>query len=157
FATKSTSLGQRLFAPENTARDVRAMSASYTGNTNPPSATNPVIPLPAITVAPGVGLPGLTGYGKANDRQHGAGCACNECKPVSSQQPPAQTPTANPPANAPFQPATNVATGLTGAVPPQGNFAVGAQGAPAEKTNIIAGRFDKAHAPAGRFTSKRFG
>ena len=70
LATKSTSLGQRLFAPENTARDVRVQSAAAQ--------------LPPIAVAPGVGLPGLTGYGtpEAAGCEHvGAGAPCRDsCK-----------------------------------------------------------------------------
>ena len=70
FATKGTAMGQRLFAPENTARDVRVQSA----------ATQ----LPPIPVASGVGLQGLTGYGKpeaAGCEHVGAGApCCDSCK-----------------------------------------------------------------------------
>ncbi|HXB28139.1 MAG TPA: hypothetical protein VNV25_25640 [Gemmatimonadaceae bacterium] len=86
LATKSTSLGQRLFAPENTARDVRTMSA----------ATK----LPPITVAPGVGLPGLTGYGSPppDPKRHtgAAGCGCSACEAQRKQANPNQPGTHQP-------------------------------------------------------------
>jgi hypothetical protein len=118
LATKNTSLGQRLFAPENTARDVRAMSAAAL--------------LPPIAVAPGTGLPGLTGYGAAPQSQRhtgAAGCGCGDCEakrklanpnqpgthqPITGTTPmPAQPGAVQPPGGNPLNPNT-VVTGLPG-------------------------------------------
>jgi hypothetical protein len=155
LATKNTSLGQRLFAPENTARDVRTMSAAAQ--------------LPAIAVAPGTGLPGLTGYGKPNDpnRHTGAaGCGCGDCEakrklanpaqpgtnqPIAGTTPmPAQPGAVQPPGGNPLNPNT-VVTGLPGnGVTAPG--AAGAAGAPGTVTPI--NKFQ----PKNRFDGKsRFG
>jgi hypothetical protein len=131
FATKNTSLGQRLFAPENTARDVRTLSAAQQ--------------LPAIAVAPGTGLPGLTGYGAAPQSQRhtgAAGCGCGDCeakrKLANPNQPGTQQPitgtTPMPANNNPLQPQTPPggsvplpgglpATGLTNTSAPTGVIA----------------------------------
>ena len=81
LALKSTLIGQRMFAAENTARDVRASP--------PPRSCR------AISVAPGLGMPGLTGYGKPAVGAAGCGCGtCDKCKdgkvvtpPPAGQQP----------------------------------------------------------------------
>jgi hypothetical protein len=76
LATKNTLIGQRMFAPENTARDVRVQSAAAQ--------------LPAITVAPGLGMQGLVGYGRAQGCSHvGAGQACcADCEKYANKTPP---------------------------------------------------------------------
>ena len=156
FATKSTSLGQRLFAPENTARDVRAMSAAAL--------------LPPIAVAPGTGLPGLTGYGAAPQSQRhtgAAGCGCGDCEakrklanpnqpgthqPITGTTPmPAQPGAVQPPGGNPLNPNT-VVTGLPGnGVTAPG--AVGAAGAAGAQVTPI-NKFQ----PKNRFDGKsRFG
>lgn len=143
FATKNTSLGQRLFAPENTSRDVRAMSATTQ--------------LPAIAVAPGVGMPGLTGYGSPPDdpKRHtgAAGCGCGDCeakrKTAAGNQPGTKQPITGP---TPMPP--TVASTVTGL--PQNSAAApgaaGAAGAPGTVTPI------NKFAPRNRFDSRsRFG
>ena len=143
FATKNTSLGQRLFAPENTSRDVRAMSATTQ--------------LPAIAVAPGVGMPGLTGYGSPPDdpKRHtgAAGCGCGDCeakrKTAAGNQPGTKQPITGP---TPMPP--TVASTVTGL--PQNSVtapgAAGAAGAPGTVTPI------NKFAPKNRFDSRsRFG
>ncbi|MDE2022190.1 MAG: hypothetical protein KGI71_04770 [Patescibacteria group bacterium] len=83
LATKSTKVGNRLFAPENTSRDVRAAASQGGG-------------LPVIAVTPGLGLPGLqsptagaAGYGKANEPacpHVGAGAPCCEACAASGKK-----------------------------------------------------------------------
>ena len=146
FATKNTSLGQRLFAPENTSRDVRAMSATTQ--------------LPAIAVAPGVGMPGLTGYGSPPDdpKRHtgAAGCGCGDCeakrKTAADNQPGTKQPITG---TTPLPP--TVASTVTGlpqnsVTAPGAAGAAGAAGAPGTVTPI------NKFAPKNRFDSKsRFG
>ena len=163
LATKKTLIGQRMFAPENTARDVRTQSMAAQ--------------LPPIQVGPGLGMPGLTGYGrpKAGCEHVGAGApCCDACAGATGKvRPPPSGPSVPPPITGttpmsaqpggtlpatggtlPGQPGGGTPTGVIPSGPtqfananPNGTpaTAIGAQGAAPES------RF----APKNRFDSKR--
>jgi len=145
LALKSTLIGQRMFAPENTARDVRVQSNAAQ--------------LPAISVGPGLGLlPGLTGYGKAPVDTRPAGCphvgagsaCCASCagKDGKVVTPPAPgTPQAPPPITGTTPLPTQVEAPNAGNNP-TANMLVGAGGVVTEINKF---------APKNRFDKKRFG
>ena len=107
LAMKKTLIGQRMFAPENTARDVRVQSAAAA--------------LPAIMVQPGLGLPGLTGYGKpqAGCAHVGAGAPC--CSACAGATGKTASPNGPPGVGTPISGTTPVpaAPGVPGQVEPQ--------------------------------------
>ena len=139
LATKNTLIGQRLFAPENTARDVRVQSAAAQ--------------LPAVMVQPGLGLPGLTGYGRAQAGcpHVGAGSACcAACAGAMGKRVPPGSPqgTGLPITGTTPMPAAPGVPAQVDANPGSpSNYMVGATGAQVTPINKFA--------PKSRFDSKR--